>query len=254
MVYNALAVCQKPNEKPFIVSIYTYFDKDVVLSCLQRFKRQYKGTEIKVISSWIEKVETNKLDDSKLFNVYIKTNYLRENDYTLVGKYVVKQNAEDMCEDYKNKDYVTDVKIETVDFRELFYKRICERYIGTMYTQILLQNFQNNNSIIHAYIKDEAIDLKYEREINLQNYKEYLKDEESVYEYNTYEDFYKEFVKDYILEDIRDLGLFNGENNEWDFYISYNDIKLLGMEDEINKSIEKEIAEDFKEENEEEQE
>lgn len=205
MDYNALAVCQKPNEKPFVVSIYTYFDKDVVLSCLERFKRQYKGTEIKVISSWIEKVETN-------------------------------------------------VKIETVDFRELFYKRICERYIGTMDTQILLQNSQNNNSIIHAYIKDEAIDLKYEREINLQNYKEYLKDEESVYEYDTYEDFYEEFVKDYILEDIRDLGLFNGANNEWDFYISYNDMKLLGMENEINKSIEIEIAEDFKEEKEENQE
>lgn len=205
MDYNALAVCQKPNEKPFVVSIYTYFDKDVVLSCLERFKRQYEGTEIKVISSWIEKVET-------------------------------------------------DAKIEIVDFRELFYKRICERYIGTMDTQILLQNSQNNNSIIHAYIKDEAIDLKYEREINLQNYKEYIKDEESVYEYDTYEDFYEKFVKDYILEDIRDLGLFNGANNEWDFYISYNDMKLLGMENEINKSIAIEIAEDFKEEKEEDQE
>ena len=56
------------------------------------------------------------------------------------------------------------------------------------------------------------------------------------------------------MEDIRDLGLFNGGNNEWDFYISYNDMKLLGMENEINKSIEIEIAEDFKEEKEEDQE
>lgn len=36
MDYKALAVCQKPNEKPFVVSIYTYFDKDVVISNLER--------------------------------------------------------------------------------------------------------------------------------------------------------------------------------------------------------------------------
>lgn len=199
MDYNALAVCQKPNEKPFVVSIYTYFDKDVVISNLERFKRKYKDTEIKVLSTWIE-------------------------------------------------------KREIIDYKELFYKRICENYIKTMDTQVLFQNPQNNNSIIHAYIGDEAIDLKYKKKINLQNYKEYLNDEESVYEYDTYEDFYEAFVKDFILEDIRDLGLFNGEKNEWDFYISYNDMILLGMEDEINKSIIEEIAENLKKENDEEQE
>lgn len=51
MDYKALAVCQKPNEKPFVVSIYIYFDKDVVISNLERFKRKYKDTEINVLSS-----------------------------------------------------------------------------------------------------------------------------------------------------------------------------------------------------------
>ena len=123
-----------------------------------------------------------------------------------------------------------------------------------MDTQVLFQNPQNNKSIVHAYIGDEDIDLKYEKKINPQNYKEYIEDEESVCEYDTYEDFYEAFVKDFILDDIWDLGLFNGKNNEWDFYISYNDMILLGMEDEINKSIVEEIAENLKKENDEEQE
>ena len=126
MDYNALAVRQRPNEKPFVVSIYTYFDKDVVISNLERFKRKYKDTEIKVLSSWKEKTEI-------------------------------------------------------IDYKEPFYKRICENYIKTMDTQVLFQNPQNNNSIVHAYIGDEAIDLKYEKKINLQNCKEYLNGKESVY-------------------------------------------------------------------------
>lgn len=44
MDYKALAACQKPNEKPFVVSIYIYFDKDVVISNLERFKRKYKDS------------------------------------------------------------------------------------------------------------------------------------------------------------------------------------------------------------------
>ncbi|MCI8384535.1 MAG: hypothetical protein HFJ33_06750 [Clostridia bacterium] len=73
MDYKALAVCQKPNEKPFVVSIYTYFDKDVVISNLERFKRKYKDTEINVLSSWIEKTEI--IDYKEPFYKRICENY-----------------------------------------------------------------------------------------------------------------------------------------------------------------------------------
>ena len=122
-----------------------------------------------------------------------------------------------------------------------------------MQTQIILDN-PDNNSVIHSYIGDEFIELKLDDKINIDNYKDYLLDEESTYEYNTYEDFYEEYVKDYIKVDVRDLGLFNGEQNEWDFYLSYNDMKLLGMEDLIEKAIKEEIAEEYMEEDIEEQE
>lgn len=196
MNYNALAVCQKPNEKPFVVSVYTYFDKDVVISSLERFKRNYKNTEIKILSSWIEKVETQKLNNSPAH-------------------------------------------------KEEFYKRICQNYINTMCAELLLENKENNNSILHAHIEDDAIDLKNEGKININNVKEYLFDEESIYEYETYEEFYELYVKDSIYCDIRDLGLFNCGNDEWDFYISYNDMILLGMEKIIEENIIEVLADDF---------
>jgi len=114
-----------------------------------------------------------------------------------------------------------------------------------MEAELIFENKENNNSILHAYIEDEAIDLKHEGKININNVKEYLLDEESIYEYETYEDFYEQYVRDGIHADIRDLGLFNGENDKWDFYLSYNDMILLGMEKSIEDSIIEEIAEDF---------
>lgn len=202
MSYNAIAVCQKPNEKPFIVSVYAYFDKDVVISSLERFKRHYKDTEIKILSSWVEKIETERIDDSQLY-------------------------------------------------KEKFYKRICKNYIDTKDTELIFENKENNNAILHAYIDDEAIDLKYKGKININNFKEHLYDEESIYEYETYEDFYELYIKEEICCDIEDLGLFNSENDEWDFYISYNDMILLGMEKLIEQNITEVLAEDYGIDNEE---
>ena len=41
MKYNALVVCQNSSDrkpKPFIVSVYSYFDKDVVISDLEKYR------------------------------------------------------------------------------------------------------------------------------------------------------------------------------------------------------------------------
>ena len=261
MKYNALVVCQNSSDrkpKPFIVSVYSYFDKDVVISDLERFKKIYKNTDIKILSSWIEKIEiefpttwidskgTGKLTDYKEFKIYVRTNKQQKvGDYIFVGKYKNAEDTKEIYDYYKNKDFVDDVKIETIDYKELFYKKICENYIKTMDTQVLLQNPKNNNSIIHACIADEAIDLKEKGKINVQNYKEYLKDKDFISKYDTYEQFYESFVKDFIIAEIRALGLFKGEKNKWDFYISYNDMILLGMENEIKKSMENEFAEEY---------
>lgn len=197
MNYNSIAICQKSNEKPFIVCINKNDSENIVEDSLERFKNHYKDTEIHILSSWIEE---STIDNPE---------------------------------------------------SEEFYKRICHNYMNTVCSQILIEN-PINDSVIHAYITDKAIEFKEEGKIRFDNFHDYLEDEESYYEYETYEDFYENIVKDCILEDIRDLGLFNGDNNEWNFYISYNDMILLKMGDQVDESIKEEIAEDFEIDNEEE--
>lgn len=251
--YQALIICQKQKEKPCIEIINSDSNREVVEKSLEKWIKIFEEENTKVLSSWIEKYELKKLDDSKLYKVYIKTNYLNSNEYGYAGSFIDENSAKDIAEHYKKDDRTTDVKIEIIDYKENFYKSICQKYINTMQTQIILDN-PDNNSVIHSYIGDEFIELKLDDKINIDNYKDYLLDEESTYEYDTYEDFYEEYVKDYIKVDVRDLGLFNGEQNEWDFYLSYNDMKLLGMEDLIEKAIKEEIAEEYMEEDIEEQE
>lgn len=251
--YQALIICQKLKEKPYIEIINTDSNRETVEKSLKKWIKIYEEEHTKVLSSWIEQYELKKLDDAKLYKVYLKTNYLNSSEYGYVGSYVMESDAKDIVEYYKKSDKTTDVRIETIDYKENFYKSICQKYINTMLTQIVIDN-PNINSVLHSYIKDEFTELKLDNKINIDNYKDYLLNEESIYEYDTYEDFYEEYVKDYIKTDVKEIGLFNGKQNEWDFYLSYNDMKLLGMEDLVEKAIKEEIAEEYMEDDIEEQE
>lgn len=131
--------------------------------------------------------------------------------------------------------------------KEKFYKRICESYVKTMLAEKIIEN-PCNQTVLHIFLADEAIDLNQSGKIGLNNYKNYLMDNESIYEYKSYENFYKYYVQDFIKQDIRDLGLFNGKDNEWDFYISYSDMKKLNLEEIINEELEDEIFSDSNEE------
>ena len=107
---------------------------------------------------------------------------------------------------------------------ELFYKTICEKYIKTMSKEMLLEI---NNKIIHIYIEDKYIDLKYEGKINTNNYQNYLDLNFEVYDYKSYQDLFFSVIKDEIAYDVNDLGLFD-EDNKWNFYITFDELKKIG--------------------------
>lgn len=182
--YNGLAVFKKINEKPFIVSVSSEVEKNEVANSLERVKEHYKGTDIQILTTWIEKTK-------------------REDE--------IEKNS--------------------------LYKRVCQNYVKTMLSQKIIENYKRN-SIIYVFLLDSAIDLNRKEKITLDNYKNYLIDSKSFYEYKSYEELYNCFVKDFIKQDIQDLGLFNGKDNEWDFYISYNDMKMLGFEKIIYQQME----------------
>jgi len=69
--------------------------------------------------------------------------------------------------------------------------------------------------------------LKDKGKINIQNYKEYLDGNFEVYEYKSYKDLYFSVIKDEIIYDIKDLGLFDMDGN-WDFYITFEELKRIG--------------------------
>ena len=107
---------------------------------------------------------------------------------------------------------------------EKFYKNICIEYIETMSKEMLLEK---NNEILHIFIEDEYIELKENGKITVDNYIDYLDSNFQVYNYCFYKELFDEVIKDEIAYDLNDLELFN-ENNEWDFYISFEELKAIG--------------------------
>lgn len=107
---------------------------------------------------------------------------------------------------------------------EKFYQSICNKYVDTISKAMLLEI---DNKILHFLIEDEYIELKDEGKINSQNYKDYLDGNYEVYKYNSYKDLYDSNIKNEIIYDIKDLGLFD-DNNKWNFYISFEELKKMG--------------------------
>ena len=113
---------------------------------------------------------------------------------------------------------------------ELFYKTICEKYVATMNKEVLLEI---NNKIVHIFIEDEFIDLKDEGKINKDNYKEYLDNDFSEYEYESYSELFNQVIKDDIAYDLNDLGVFDLEG-QWEFYLTFEEIRRIEMQYEMN--------------------
>ncbi len=107
---------------------------------------------------------------------------------------------------------------------EKFYQSICKKYVDTMSKVMLLEI---DNKILHFLIEDEYIELKDEGKINSQNYKDYIDGNYEVCEYNSYKELYNSNIKDEIICDIKDLGLFD-DDDKWNFYISFEELKKMG--------------------------
>lgn len=107
---------------------------------------------------------------------------------------------------------------------EEFYKSICKKYVETMSKEMLLEI---DNKIVHIFIEDEHIELKEKGKINNKNYKEYLDGNFNVYEYDSYQELYNSAIKDEVIYDIDDLGLFD-DDGKWNFYITFEELKKMG--------------------------
>lgn len=116
---------------------------------------------------------------------------------------------------------------ENIIENEMFYKTICEKYIATMNKEVLLEF---NNKIVHIFISDDYINLKDEGKINENNYKKYLDNDFSEYQYDSYYELFNQVIKDEIAYDLNDLGVFDLED-KWDFYLTFEELRKIGLGD-----------------------
>ncbi len=160
---------------------------------------------------------------------------LEKDDWDLVAKrYLESDTVAKVLSKIHTKEYVDLISkkrkfkiqdiIKILDEDEKFYKSVCEKYVGTMSKEMLLEI---DNKILHIYIEDEYIDLKENGKINTSNYKQYLDGNFEVEEYYFYQDLYNSVIKDEIAYDLNDLALFDDKGN-WDFYITFEELKKVG--------------------------
>lgn len=160
---------------------------------------------------------------------------IANDDWDLVVKrYLENDTVANVLKEIKTNEYVDLISkkrkfkiqdiIKILDEDEKFYKSVCEKYVGTMSKEMLLEI---DNKILHIYIEDEYIELKEKGKININNYEKYLDGNFGIYEYNFYQDLYNSVIKDEIAYDLNDLELFNSKG-EWDFYITFEELKKVG--------------------------
>lgn len=121
---------------------------------------------------------------------------------------------------------------ENISENEMFYKTICEKYVGTMNKEMLLEI---NNEILYIFIEDKYIDLKDAGKINIDNYKNYLEEEYSEFHYKSYSDLFFQVIKDNIRYDLNDLGVFDLDD-KWGFYLTFDEIRKIGFGDIVKEN------------------
>lgn len=117
-----------------------------------------------------------------------------------------------------------------IDFNDLFYKKICEKFIKATEREMLLIK---DDKIIHFVIEDEYVRLKNDGKINIKNYEKYLDNDVNVYEYDTFKEFYESYVQEEIEQDFFSLPLFDEDTKKWEFYLDFEELKKLGYGSKI---------------------
>ena len=235
----------------------------------RRVLGEHKVVEsIQSIADWVTKakkvmsdIKSNKVD----YNFYEITSDLEEDiartdsdieKDVLTGLLHSLNNAYSKIADKDDKEDIReDKKILVEDLDEAFYEKICRAYIDTVNLEWVTTNPENYDSIVHGYFADdsEAEKWGYGEGVSSDNFKEVAYDgysEEEIengdvewYEYETWEDFYNDYVKENIEYDINDIGVYSDGTtdydegiNHWDFYISEEDLTKLGLWNEDMKS------------------
>ena len=139
-----------------------------------------------------------------------------------------------------------DVEADTTDLDEAFYEKICRAYVNTMNLEWVTTNPENNNSVVHGYFPDDETAQQWDfgNKVTPENFKDVAYDgysqdeidnlvstltgESEWYEYDTWEDFYEDYIKDEIAYDITDIGLYGPGG--YDFYVSKEDLEKLGFD------------------------
>lgn len=152
------------------------------------------------------------------------------------------------------KEYFLKLESQKDDIDESFYEKICRAYIDTMNLEWVATNPENNDSVVHGYFSNDDIAEKwnYGYKITPENFKDAaydgyteedldnqvskLVDDIEWYEYDTWKDFYEDYIKNEIAYDINDIGVYSDGTtnyasgiNHWDFYISEDDLTKLGL-------------------------
>lgn len=146
---------------------------------------------------------------------------------------------------------------DVVTMEEAFYAKICKAYVNTANLEWVTTN-PENDSVVHGYFANDDVAEKYDygAKVTPKNFKDVAYEghtEEEIengdvewYDYDTWEDFYEDYVKGEILYDIDDIGTYPGGTTEpfgeWDFYISKEDLIKLGLWNEDEKVTESVVS------------
>lgn len=186
-----------------------------VIERLEIYHQDYIYSPLEVKQNNNEKIEKDDWD-------LVVKRYLENDTVAKVLKEINTKEYVDLISK-KRKFKIQDI-IKILDEDEKFYKSVCEKYVGTMSKEMLLEI---DSKILHIYIEDEYIDLKEEGKINSSNYEQYLDGNFEVEEYYFYQELYNSMIKDEIAYDLNDLALFDDKGN-WDFYITFEELKRVG--------------------------
>lgn len=232
----------------------------------RRVLGEHKVVEsIQSIADWVTKakkvmsdIKSNKVD----YNFYEITSDLEE-DIARTDSDIEKDVLTGLLHSLNNayskiadkEDIREDKELLVEDLDEAFYEKICRAYIDTMNLEWVTTSPENYDSVVHGYFANDDVAEKWEygAKVTPENFKDIAYEgytEEEIengdvdwYEYETWEDFYEDYVKDKIAYDINDIGVYSDGStdydegvNHWDFYISEEDLKKLGLWNEDIKS------------------
>lgn len=236
----------------------------------RRVLGEHKVVEsIQSIADWVTKakkvmsdIKSNKVD----YNFYEITSDLEE-DIARTDSDIEKEVLTGLLHSLNNayskiadkEDIREDKELLVEDLDEAFYEKICRAYIDTVNLEWVTTNPENNDSVVHGYFANDDVAEKWEygAKVTPENFKDAVYDgytQEEVedqnidcYEYDTWLDFYEDIVRSNIDYDIDDIGVYDFNDN-WDFYISEEDLTKLGLWGDNQLDESKKVTESSKSE------